>query len=1067
MGPFEPDENGVEILDSPPLDTYLTGILWPVNEFAAGAVLDTSEQEKLPARENHNRKNNDTGDLDEGAPLHSIIKPSSIGLTFHLPSENTYFRLETSGARYQKSEPDPLSEQIESENSSADKWERVPFNFVIKSSDLPPGEYICVKTFTDSDGNYCKPGFLEMSIRRRMIDKTMAVTATVINRMIAGEDLNTSALFQVSLSADVDQGDCFYSRRQAFKSSDEDRATNNLIYRYAREFAVGHGIAASWEPVDPDKEAKRVYTSWMPKWKVNSISPEGHPDLMEIKDKHDSVFEAAVLSAEENRGKTLHQLRSFVSVYDRWIDRQEKDINDLSGELRNTAIDHIGLCKTTVERMIEGINFLENDDTAWKAFCLANRSMDNQSKGQSRSEVNRRSLVWRPFQLAFLLLTLKSTAVDEDPYRNYMDLLWFPTGGGKTEAYLALTAFIIFYQRLNNTEYKDEGNVNVIMRYTLRLLTIQQFQRAAAMICEADLIRRNNPELLGKAPISLGLWVGGGATPNRLYQRYPSDYSASEALEKERNAPPRPTSTPVLLLTCPLCGTKLNANHYILNVNPEALDIICPNEACPGRGEPLPVHTVDTEIYRHRTSLIIATVDKFAQLPRNADISNLFGIPEGLPPSLIIQDELHLISGPLGTMCGLYETAIDYLCSRNSQVPKVIGSTATIGRAKSQVLNLFNRNVFQFPPPALDARHSFFAEEKKEQDGRLYLGISSSGRSPKFTLQALAAALLQIPQAIYINDPCLEKDIDPYWTVTLYFNSLRELGGADFMLSDDIPKSVMFYANRLGSDSRADIYKEEMTSRVSSVEIPDMLANLDVELGCDILSEGKPIDALLASNMISVGVDIGRLGLMVVNGQPKTTAEYIQATSRVGRQKPGIVYTVYNASKPRDLSHFEHFCGYHNALYRSVEATSVTPWSPRARDRVLHAVLAAMVRHGIDNMQEDFAAINWDPNNHQSLQIRDAIVNRAENSFQPPSRELLEEQLEVLIRHWQNRIRQQKNKNQDLNYFYKYRQSRSEAPYAYLMRSAEEVFEDPLSLVWRVPNSMRSVESSVWFTLWH
>jgi hypothetical protein len=1066
MGPLNPDENGVEILDSPPLDTYLTGILWPLSDYAAFALLEESEQEKLPVKENYDQGNNDSGDTDEGAPLHSIIKPSSVGLTFHLPSGETSFKIEVTGARYQKTASDLGFDLRDSGEGTTDIWKRIPFYYTVNSSDLQPGEYLRLKKFKDPDGVYYEPGFLEISVRRRFIDNMLAVTATVINRSVPDEDRNSSALFQVSLSASVDETDCFYARKQTFKSSDEDRTSNNLIYMYAREFAVGHGIAAGWEPVDPEKDVKKVYTTWIPVWKLNSISPEGHPDLNVIKAKGKSILKAAVLGIEGNREETLEQLRGFVTVYDKWIDKQAENIKYLEGELRDTAGDHINLCKTVVKRMCEGISFLAGDENAWVAFCLANQVMDNQAKGPSRSEDQRNPLIWRPFQLAFLLLTLKSTADSNDAYRNCMDLLWFPTGGGKTEAYLALTAFIIFYQRLINPEYRDKSSVTVIMRYTLRLLTIQQFQRAAAMICAANLIRRNDPNRLGETPISLGLWVGSGATPNRLFPRYPNDNSALEALEKERQAPPRPTSTPVLLLICPYCGTKLNFNNYKLNQLPESLDIICPNEKCPGKGEPLPVHTVDTEIYSRRPSLIIATVDKFAQLPRNADTGNLFGIPDGLPPSLIIQDELHLISGPLGTVCGLYETAIDFLCSRNDQMPKVIGSTATIGRAKSQVINLFNRSVSQFPPPVLDARHSFFAEENKEQDGRLYLGISSSGRSPKFTLQAVTAVLLQITQSMYDSNCYSEKDIDPYWTTALYFNSLRELGGADFMLNDDIPKSITFYANRLETPNRAEIYKEELTSRVSSVDIPDKLENLGVELGCDILSEGKPIDALLASNMISVGVDIGRLGLMIVNGQPKTTAEYIQATSRVGRQKPGIIYTVYNASKPRDLSHFEHFCGYHGALYRSVEATSVTPWSPRARDRALHAVLASMVRHGVNGMTDELSAINWDPNHPESLRIKDAIIKRACGVFQSPLKDSITEQLDVLIRHWQNRIRLQKERQKDLCYFYKPSLSRNREPFFYLMRSAEEVFDDPSRLIWRVPNSMRSVEPSVLFTIW-
>ena len=908
-----------------------------------------------------------------------------------------------------------------------------------------------------------------MHLRRRLIDNTLVVTATVINRFHynSNEDPNPKSLFQVSLSARVKEPGYFCARKQSFKINDEDRATNALIYQHAKEYAVGHGIAAGWEPKDSEKGVKKVFTSWLPEWEVSPISPEGHPDLFTLKEKEDSVFKAEILSKKEDRKKTLQKLREFVNVYNNWIDTQEKLINQLEKDLVETAKEHIRLCRKVKDRMLEGINFLEENESAWDAFCLANLAMDNQAKSLSRRPEERKPLIWRPFQLAFLLLTIKSTAEESDPNRQCVDLLWFPTGGGKTEAYLALTAFIIFYQRLKFPQTRNNGSVNVIMRYTLRLLTIQQFQRAAAMICAADLIRKDNVEKLGQVPISLGLWVGGGATPNRLFPKYGNDENTAEyALEKEIKSYKRPPSTPVLLLECPICGTSLNARNYVLNREPEALDIICPDKSCLSNGDPLPVYTVDSEIYKNRPSLILATVDKFAQLPRNKDTGVLFGKPEGLPPSLIIQDELHLISGPLGTMCGLYETAIDFLCSSNGYPTKIIGSTATIGRAKSHVLNLFNRSVLQFPPPVLDSRHSFFAEEDRIKDGRLYVGITSSGRSPKFALQALTAALLQAASAIYEKNPHLKHDLDPYWTVAMYFNSLRELGGADFMLNDDVQRSMEFYAHRLGVLFRVDIDKEELTSRVSSVEIPDKLKTLSVELGADILSEGKPLDVLLASNMISVGVDISRLGLMIVNGQPKTTSEYIQATSRVGRQKPGLIFVVYNGSRARDLSHFEHFSGYHSALYRSVEATSVTPWSPRARDRALHAVLVSMIRHAIPHMRDDEAAIHLDPDDAQVKEIINTIISRACASSQPPETSAILKQLELLVEHWRNRALNQANEQDKLKYFYKHLPYRRDVSFNYLMRSAEEVFEDPSKIVWRVPNSMRNVEPTAWFTLW-
>jgi ATP-dependent helicase YprA (DUF1998 family) len=365
---------------------------------------------------------------------------------------------------------------------------------------------------------------------------------------------------------------------------------------------------------------------------------------------------------------------------------------------------------------------------------------------------------------------------------------------------------------------------------------------------------------------------------------------------------------------------------------------------------------VDEQMYGTPPSLLIGTVDKFALLPWGPQTRAFFGCdgpPAGGPPDLIIQDELHLIAGPLGSMVGLYETVVDALCSPNSvRLVKIVTSTATIARASDQILGLYARGkAALFPPQGLESGNSFFAEERSDLPGRLYVGVFASGLpSQQTAMVRVLAALLQAVRTSGTDHP---EVLDPYWTLIAYFNSIRELGHTATLVSADIREYLSVIHERLGlsavwkgdgADRRRFLNARgalELTSRVSGNAISESLQALFEKY------EGQPnqcVDICLATNMIQVGLDVPRLGLMVVAGQPKTTSEYIQATSRVGRNTPGVVVDVLNPSKPRDRSHYEHFRAYHESIYRFVEPTSVTPFAVPVRERALHAIVIALVR---------------------------------------------------------------------------------------------------------------------------
>ena len=593
---------------------------------------------------------------------------------------------------------------------------------------------------------------------------------------------------------------------------------------------------------------------------------------------------------------------------------------------------------------------------------------------------------WRSFQIAFLLMSLRGICNPEHHDRLAVDLIWFPTGGGKTEAYLGLTAFTVFFNALSKIQ---TGGVDVLMRYTLRLLTAQQFQRASTLFCAMEFLRRKDVLELGTRSFRIGLWVGSASTPNKRDDAI----TKLRALKRDPDA-----ENPFVLLRCPWCAAKFGPHENAASMTPRAGsrfgrnpltarhvygystenlngnntvvfrcgDISCEFGGNPGPLAPvLPIVLIDEDLLDLPPNLLIGTVDKFAMLAWTPRARSIFGLDasgrhKGAPPTLIIQDELHLISGPLGSMVGAYETVIEALCvdSMGGMVrPKIVASTATISRARDQIEGLYARKkVMLFPPSGIDATDSFFAREEVDEQGnpkpgRLYAGVLAPGHTSLQTSEARVFATLMQHAALLKGEPA---EVDPWWTLLVFFNSLRELGGAATLFSADTHEYLKVILNRHGIDFgkiRRLFHVEELTSRIRSDHIPKLLEQLEIPLkireGLPNSSAGEyPIDACLASSIIEVGVDLPRLSLMAIVGQPKTTSQYIQVSSRVGRdlKKPGLVVVIYGQTKPRDRSHFERFRSYHQRLYAQVEPTSVTPFSPPAVDRALHGIVVALVR---------------------------------------------------------------------------------------------------------------------------
>lgn len=1042
--PLLTDDPQREVISESPLQRYSIGILYPRDsernpeDSADGqnAIADGADSDET---------------LDTSSTLLNQYYPSAIGMSFFVNSPKAALQITVHASKYRRLEmseikvPHPglprricdhpvflsklnyregwvylhkeLTKVARDELLSIDKdasWRRTVYLLDSLVRDgwvrVPLANEDCLvtvpgRTVTSPELESFKPttGLKLLFIRRPTVsgDSTL-FTVSLINTNDAKRTGVDSAFFQVGIEVStLGEGTNLLDYSMRTKPSEDEEAQNlELLYRNRKVYGVGHGCSVEWNP-----EGNKIWTSVIPCYEV----PQVMFDVPELSDRRE-ILSMRNLSDLTTLGKQqmLEGLSGFVEAYCAWIVKEDnrKDSTALSESQMVAAETNLRLCREAADRMARGVEVLDRSREVCSAFQLANRAMlmqrahsllqrtarfpdDEPVEWPDYSAFPARQSSWRPFQLAFMLMNLPGLDDPGSPDRDLVDLIWFPTGGGKTEAYLGVTAIVLFLRRIKHPTTFD--GTAVIMRYTLRLLTAQQFQRASTLICACELIRREFPRVLGEAPITIGLWIGHSSTPNTLREAF-------DALDRLISG--ADVRSPFQVLSCPWCGTKL-----IQEMNPDRsvrgewgyrregkhLSIFCTEKTC-SFSDRLPIVVVDEELYRSPTSLLFATVDKFAQLPWKEQSGRLFALhSENRSPDLIIQDELHLISGPLGTVVGLYETAVDMMCSCKGARPKIVASTATIRSASQQVRALLNRAVRVFPPPGIDIEDSFYSREAplSKQSGRLYVGIMSSGRTQTTMQVRLLAALLQ--HIGHMRDD--GKEVDPYWTLVAYFNTIRELGRCSTLIRDDIKDQVDRMARRHNRHARIFYEAEELTGRRHGAEIPKVLEKLKVSL-----PDKRAIPVLLASSMMSVGVDIDRLGLMVVVSQPKSTSEYIQATSRVGRMHPGIVFTLYDGARPRDRSHYERFVAYHQAFYRYVEPTTVTPFSGPARERALHAVLVTLVRH-IAGLSRDNQAKEFTKDLGELQEIRRLILERV-RSVMPREVDATTRDLDDLIEQW-------------------------------------------------------------------
>ncbi|MGW2216997.1 helicase-related protein [Nonomuraea sp. NPDC001684] len=1036
LGPIDGDE---EVLVDAPVTTYATGILFPVDEEQDFAVLAEADVDLSGASMSVDEV------PDTGVSMANMQTPSSMGLTFAVdPKASPTIRVTVRAAVY-----DPIDTHgnlVQAKRAARRTTDEQELRWRRRPLDLP--EVTVAVATPDQITEVLAPG-VELRLRVRPADLqsgAVAVTVALMNvKEVQKYDLKDAhCLFQPEIRVRGVEGAKALVERPVPVGSDEGEIhVNRLLYRHVPTFAIGHGCAADWDwtPPEPrDEELLKgrpgavdaVWTSFIPEKEVLLTDSNPEIDIPGLK---------MIYLAEASDAEIVATLRQLVEGYRSWIAERAEEARLLrSTEFGDAAEGQIEQCESACDRMVLAIELLRRDEVVMAAFREANRAMAVQRGRTSWIKSGREGKVkldgrWRPFQIAFLLLCLQGIVDPEHPDRRVADLLWFPTGGGKTEAYLGIIAFTVFLRRMR-AGVRDGGGVTALMRYTLRLLTLQQFERAATLICAMEMARQEHPDKLGDETISIGMWVGAAATPNKLKD-------AKTGIDRLRKGEELSTENPVQLRNCPWCGTAMDAWNYEVDVEIFHMRIFCSSADCEFRGA-LPVHVVDEMIYDVRPTLIIATVDKFAQIAWREKVASLFNQNEGStapPPELIVQDELHLISGPLGSLTGLYETAIDEIANR----PKIIASTATIRRAREQGLRLFNRQVQQFPPAGLDARDSWFAVETPAEDkaSRQYVGLLTPSMSQASLLVRAYAALLHNAEGIVGE----ENVRDAYWTLVGYFNSLRLLAAAELQVLDDVQDRLQLLAEREGSDARRADQLTELTSRVKSSDIPKRLKDLE-----RAFPDEAAFDTVLATNMISVGVDVDRLGLMAIMGQPQTTAEYIQSSSRVGRQHPGLVVMLFNAARSRDRSHYESFVSYHSALYRQVESTSVTPFSARARDRALHAVLVGMARLIHPELRPNDAAGMVRDHMPRLEELKDLILARVAQVAKDEV-DSTSEDLDWIIDMWAKLA----DENPHLVYEAKANFKRSEprpANAALLCSYSDEDLDDALPTLW----SMRDVD---------
>ena len=1195
-----PAEGDTEVLTTQPDDRYLLGRIAPTRLTGAANDLEAAASTGAPVTGVEEEMTNATAEEDPGEDTddepvrRGLMIPASMGLRFQVPADPTELEsitVHVSWGTYEPTgrddadAPASSSDPASSRDSHITRYRRIPHDhsLPLRLADLTPGrtqDYLLEDDVTLRVDSYRDTSPAGGPGGRYLIELALC------NDQITPRHIPVHAwMFQTQIHVDADNRDVFLPVHDPLlppapgvqPASDPEEARLELQYRDRLEFAVGRTCSADWSlrKSPPGKSAPRrafqVRTTWMPTVETpqTTATPVQGAEL--------NMRTLAAAAESPDAAPLRDALEPIVEAYAAWLGEQEAAVAALPEHLRDTGAEALAEALQVRDQLTEGIDHLLSDPEARRCFAFMNRVMADQrvrsqiaaaravDSGLSVEEAEARVLAgdyphhWRVFQLAFILMQLPALTDPALPRRSgdlaAAQLLFFPTGGGKTEAYLGLAAYAFAIRRRQGLLETPDGpidgrsGVTVLMRYTLRLLTSQQFQRATTLVCAAELARREDPATWGAEPFRIGLWVGTAVSPKRVRE-------AEKELRRlrERGGGAGHRFSALQLGHCPWCGLALSPDDVVVGDVGQSADRVvvrCPDEfgECPfseGNGnvpDGLPVLTTDEEIYRLAPAFVIATVDKFARLAREGHAAALFGhvarrcerhgyVPHldhdgasdfdgctladggrhrargnltaaGIrpatrlrPPDLIIQDELHLITGALGTTVGLFEAAVEAMCAWTAPGglparPLLVASSATVRNVADQVRSLYGRDITIFPPQVLDASDTFFSRTVPVDDahpGRLYVGLSTTG-------VRLTAAEIQTTQTVMAGAQLLLDRLgsaaDPYMTLVGYFSATRELAGMARYVQDDIqtglakPGRDCRLPRRRGTDFGA-LHLGELTSRIASADITATLDRmaLTFDPGVDSTAaraaaaaqagkkvgrrrpEANPYDVVLATSMLQVGVDVSRLGLMLVVGQPKNTAEYIQATSRVGRDanRPGLVITLGNWARPRDLAHYEQFRHFHETFYARVEPLTVTPFSVTAIDRGIDGALVAAARVTQAGCSDGLNPEHNAGRVTEQAEALDRLVNKLSTRISAAAgeeeRKYARDRLASRVGEWKKRQREVAKKGGELVY----ERGRDDVRYFPLLRSAESAGRGgfrPDDAPFVVAGSMREVQPEI------
>ncbi|MDA8001168.1 MAG: helicase C-terminal domain-containing protein [Alphaproteobacteria bacterium] len=1272
---------------------YFVGILKPKlndNDFTAQDPEDTATQQDPGSDDSVPSEYAEEKDLPD-----RNINPgrgvSSMGMSFVVTGKDPEMDVCVTWGRYV--------------NEAADNFQRLP-NFFIKKGIRLDSERQDIRPGEGDFSEETRLGAVLTILTKKIAEDARHVSVFLVNNTKRLKDEEKGANHHLSIYQPQIRINCTNnSQLQKLDIIDvgSEPEFQQMLYAKRGNFGKGHMCGIMWKEVDPEEYGQEGFSefSWpdsrskcfpenlVKEFTCPDIRSEFFPTYTVPQPKtSESKFDAEQLSHICNPDKLKERLSGIADRYDSWI-------NKTAGEYPQTKNMEINLdnCKTACERIRDGIKFLESNEKARLAFCFMNKAMSlnaewSSSRPASGQLVRVESFAWREFQMAFILHCLRSVAGKDKKWGDKCDVLWFPTGGGKTEAYLGLTIFTTVFRRLQKSDtHTTDGGVSVISRYTLRLLTIQQFQRAVGAITASEYLRmiRWMPDEIvpsleeidctgghvwGDRRISIGLLIGGSATPN-TFRGSPGRNGIKEILAGEEVR--ADDGEPSQVLECPCCHTTLvfptsdktetqepRKIHWIfrsqlglkdlrnipkekfkttlfnnvqsVGINPigdaegpkgtkyyeigivftkkklsseklskwwahvskilggdigdqaelastsaqrpgyffvkeggEIVDfaIYCPNSQCAlnnsngwNEGDnsgpkslipspfasrnshsassfmPIPAFTYDEQIFRKCPSMIISTVDKFALMPFKEEFSSIFGninayndsngygrigitdyikdesskdkvhhMKPFLPPSLVIQDELHLIEGPLGSMVGAYEVALEILASGRTGGPKYIASSATVGEVGNLVGAIYRSEYSIFPPRGATIDDNYFSSSvedprsEREEAGRLYMGVCAPTGVLRLPVRVWAALLSEVwrirqnPEKYGLNPNNVKEKTDPYWTLVGYFNAKKDLQKARGLYDDDITRDVdllspiriptynyagvpetlkagirffpiqidkdielrkiiihahkksvnpviAIYDNNSGMPGKhkqtarkfsvsmskgenefelegeivhkgdivwvsvanvedinvnhaetnvssyvGSMTEKDLTTIVNGGEFPEVLkvdpsdtmiqltlvgearslgtepieltGNTESHELPEILrrignKENNSINAVFTTSVFGTGIDIDRLGLMVMMGQSKTTSSYIQSTGRIGRRHPGLVVTSYKASNIRDLNHYEDFVGYHRMLQRFVEPLTASPFAEESLRLCLGPLLVSILRNLIE-----------------------------------------------------------------------------------------------------------------------